>query len=74
MSVELWGSRNSNSGVRIGEASGYIYIYIKIHAPFDSVNILIGIYPMDILQNNANNIVKIKTNWNQLLPGGLIKK
>ena len=51
-----------------------MYIYIKIHVPFDSVNILIGIYPMDILQNNANNIVKIKTNWNQLLPGGLIKK
>lgn len=57
MSVKLWGSRNSNSGVRIGQTSGYIYTKIKIHIPFDSVNILVGIYPMDILQNNANNIV-----------------
>lgn len=49
MSVKLWGSRNSNSGVRTGQTSSYICIQIKIHVPFDSVNILIGIYPMDIL-------------------------
>lgn len=55
--MKLWGSRNSNSGVRIGQTSGYMYTKIKIHIPFDSVNILVGIYPMDILQNNANNIV-----------------